>query len=151
MNIRPATVDDVAAIQYLYRELDQYHADLVPGVFRHLGDDARPAKVIPDWIGDPEADYLVAEEDGRIVGFLNLRRAAHPRFPMFQPHDFAEIENAVVEKSRRGGGIGTQLFKAAIAWALERGLEHVQTTVSGRGQVLHCHMAMQDLTPCLRF
>jgi GNAT superfamily N-acetyltransferase len=129
MNIRPATMDDVTAIQHLYRELDQHHAALLPNVFRALADDARPAKMILDWIANPEAAYLVAEEDGRIIGFLNLRRAAHPKLPMFHPHEFAEIENAVVEKSRRGGGIGTQLFNAAIAWALARGLEQVQLTV----------------------
>ena len=149
MNIRPATVDDVAAIQHLYRELDRHHADLMPGVFRHLADDARPTKLILDWIENPEADYLVAEEDGWIVGFLNLRRAAHPRFPMFQPHDYAEIENAVIEGSRRGGGIGTQLFNAAVAWAQERGLQYVQTTVwtaNSTAKEFYLHQGFQPMT-----
>ena len=48
---------------------------------------------------------------------------------MFKPHEFAMVENAVVEQSFRGCGVGTQLFNAAIEWAQERELEHVQTMV----------------------
>jgi len=129
MKIRQAAVSDVPAIQRLYQELDTYHADLLPGVFRALTEAARPDSLVRDWIEDTDADYLVAEDHGRIIGFLNIRKAAHPRYPMFRPHDFAMIENAVVEKSQRGGGIGTQLFNAAVAWARERGLNHIQTTV----------------------
>jgi len=39
------------------------------------------------------------------------------------------IENAVVDKPFRGKGVGGKLFEAAIAWAVERGLRYVQTTV----------------------
>ena len=59
---------------------------------------------------------MVAEENG-IVGFINIRCASHPRYPMFKAHEFAMIEDAVVAQSVRGRGIGTQLFSAAIAWA----------------------------------
>lgn len=128
MKIRQATIDDVSAIQRLYRDLDNHHVDLMPNLFRPWTEDARPDSVLIDWIEDPDADYLVAAEDG-IVGFLNIRTAAHPCYPMFMPHQFAMIEDAVVEPSHRGTGIGTQLFKAAIAWALERGLGSVQTMV----------------------
>lgn len=48
---------------------------------------------------------------------------------MFREHDFAMIDNAVVDKSHRGKGIGTMLFRATIAWAKDRDLQHVQTTV----------------------
>ncbi len=129
MNIRPATTDDVAAIQRLNQELDKHHADLLPDVFRSLTEDARPDSVIQEWIEDADAAYLIAEIEGKIVGFLNVRQAKNPPYPMFQPHEFAMIENAVVAKSWRGQGIGHALFDAAIAWAQERGLKFVQTTV----------------------
>jgi diamine N-acetyltransferase len=128
MKIRQATTDDIPAIQRLNRELDKHHADLLPGIFRPVTEDARPDSVVGDWIKDADADYLVAEENG-IVGFINIRRASHPRYPMFKAHKFAMIEDAVVEQSVRSRGIGTKLFNAAIAWARERGLEYVQTTV----------------------
>ena len=129
MKIRQAKTSDVVAIQRLYRELDKYHADLLPGVFRSLTDDARPDSVVRDWIEDTDADYLVAEDDGRLIGFLNIRKAAHPWYPMFRTHEFAVIENAFVEESQRGGTIGTQLFNAAISWTRKCGLNHIQTTM----------------------
>ena len=129
MNIRQATTHDISAIQYLNRELDRHHADLLPDVFRPLTEDARPDSVIREWIENPDADYLVAEINHDIVGSLNLRQASNPRYPMFKPYAFAMIENAVVKQSFRGQGIGNALFDAAIEWARERGLNFVQTTV----------------------
>lgn len=129
LNIRSATIDDIPAIQVLNRELDKHHADLLPDVFRSLTEDARPDWVIREWIDDADADYLIAEIEGKIVGILNVRQAKNPPYPMFQQHEFVMIENAVVEKSWRGQGIGNALFDAAIAWAQERGLAFVQTTV----------------------
>lgn len=128
MKIRQATTDDIPAIQRLNRQLDRHHASLLPDVFRPLTEDARPDSLVRKWIEDNDADYLVAEENG-VVGYLNICKASHPRFPMFMPHEFAMIEDAVVDESYRGRGIGTQLFNAAVAWAHERGLEYVQTTV----------------------
>ena len=148
MKIRQATIDDVPAIQRLNRELDKHHADLLPGIFRPLSEDARPDSVVGDWIKNADADYLVAEENG-IVGFINIRRASHPRYPMFKAHEFAMIEDAVVEQSVRGRGIGTQLFNAAIVWARERGLEYVQTMVwsaNRRTREFYLDQGFQTLT-----
>ena len=149
MKIRQATVYDAPAIQRLYQELDRYHADLLPGLFRALTEDARPDSLVRDWIEDTDADYLVAEDHDQIIGFLNIRKAAHPQYPMFQRHDFAMIENAVVEKSQTGRGIGTQLFNAAIAWARKRGLAHIQTTVwsaNKRTKEFYCGQGFKPLT-----
>ena len=122
MMVRKATVDDIPAIQRLYRELDQHHVDLLPDVFRSLSEDARPDSVIREWIEGAEADYLLAEVDGNIVGFFNVRRAGNPEYPMFQPREFALIEAAVVEQAERNRGVGGALFDAAIVWAKEHGL-----------------------------
>ncbi|NQT89001.1 GNAT family N-acetyltransferase [bacterium] len=149
MKIRQATLHDVPAIQRLYQDLDKHHADLLPGVFRSLTEDARPGSLVRDWIEDTEADYLVAEEEGRVIGFLSIRAAAHPRYPMYRRHDFAMIENAVVEESLRGGGIGTRLFNAAIAWTRKRGLDYIQTTVWSANQgtkEFYCRRGFRPLT-----
>ena len=148
MKIRQATIEDVPAIQRLNWELDKHHADLLPGIFRPLTEDARPDSVVRDWIKDADADYLVAEENG-IVGFINIRRASRPRYPMFKAHEFAMIEDAVVAQSVRGRGIGTQLFSAAIAWAREHGLEYVQTMVwaaNKRTREFYLDQGFQPLT-----
>ena len=129
MRVRQAVIDDVLAIQGLNRELDGFHGDLWPGVFGRLEGDARGDSVILDWINGADSDYLVAEEDGRVVGFLSIRKAARPGYAMFRPGDFAMIEDVVVAASCRGSGVGTRLFEAAVGWARERGLGAVQTMV----------------------
>ena len=127
--IRTAEVGDIPEIQRLYRQLDRHHAQLLPEVFQPVDGDARGTDVLEKWIDRDDADYLLAELDGRVVGFVNLHRSRHPGSPMFRPHEFAMIENAVVDKPFRGKGVGGKLFEAAIAWAVERGLRYVQTTV----------------------
>jgi len=127
--IRWAEPGDIRQIQRLYTQLDSHHAELLPDVFQAAQGDARSDEVVLKGVGQPDAGYLLAVLDGQIVGFLNLRRAAHPKYPMFRPREFALIENAVVDKRRRGQGVGTALFQAAIAWAKESGLRYVQTTV----------------------
>jgi len=72
---RTARVTDIRAIQRLYQELDKHHADLLPDVFRSLTEDARPDSLVRDWIEDTDADYMIAEDHGRIDGFLNIRFA----------------------------------------------------------------------------
>lgn len=64
-----------------------------------------------------------------MVGFVDVQRASYPKYPMIRMHDFAMIENAVVDKLHRGKGIGTMLLRATIEWAKDRGLLHIQTTV----------------------
>lgn len=129
VTIRRANASDIPGIQRLYRQLDKHHADLLPDVFQPLDGDARADEVLRKWIERDDADCLLAEVDGRVVGFLNAQKSNHPSFPMFRPHAFAMIENAVVDKKHRGRGIGRTLFDAAMAWAKEHGLRYVQTTV----------------------
>ena len=59
---------------------------------------------------------------------------------MFRPREYAMIENAVVEKAHRGTGIGSQLFDAAIQWALDNDLAYIQSLmkpVRESGKIAH--------------
>jgi GNAT superfamily N-acetyltransferase len=127
--IRKAELRDIPEIQRLYRQLDAHHTELLPEVFQPVDGDARGNELVGKWIDREDAVYLLAELNGQVVGFVNVQQASHPNYPMFRPHQFAMIENAVVDKPHRGRGIGTLLFHAAIDWARGHGLCHVQATV----------------------
>jgi ribosomal protein S18 acetylase RimI-like enzyme len=129
ISIRKANAEDIPEIQRLYRQLDRYHADLLPGVFQPVGGDARPPDVVQTWIVRDDAAYLLAEADGKVIGFVSIQKASHPTYPMFRPHGFAMIENAVVDEPYRGHGVGKMLVGAATRWAKERGLQYLQTSV----------------------
>ena len=129
LTIRRATVNDIPAIQRLYRELDEHHVRLLPEVFQSVAGHARPAAFIAEKIANEDSDYLLAEAQGELLGFVDLRVTSHPHYPMFRPHNFALVDNAVVDEAHRGRGIGTVLFEAAKRWARERGLRYMQTEV----------------------
>lgn len=145
--IRPATSEDIPAIQHLYRFLDQHHVALYPDVFQPLETDARPESLIQEWLDNPEANYLVAEIAGEVVGFLNLRKMNSPDLPVFQPRSWAHVENAVVAPDRRGQGLGKSLFEAAIVWAREQGLERMQTMVWSANRSAHNFYLQRGFIP----
>ncbi len=66
-------------------------------------------------IDSADAVFLVAETDGRVVGYLSGAFAA----------DECEISNIAVESSHRRQGIGSALFDAFMSAAVERGAKYL--------------------------
>ena len=129
MNLRTATMDDYAAICRLIEQVDRHHVGILPEVFQPFAGPPRPREVIASYGEAPDADYLLAEDEGQVVGFLNLRKAKYPGHPMFRPHEYAAIENLVVDEAHRRRGVATALFQEAVAWAEARGLAAIELTV----------------------
>jgi GNAT superfamily N-acetyltransferase len=145
--IRPATPEDIPAIQSLYRLLDQHHVALYPEVFQPLETDARPDSLIQEWLDNPEATYLVVEIAEEVVGFLNVRKMSSPALPIFQPRAWAHVENAVVAPGHQGQGLGKALFEAAILWAKAQGLNCMQTQVWSANEAARAFYAERGFAP----
>lgn len=120
---------DIPALQRLYRQLDRHHVQLLPGVFQDVSGDARNSQFIERLIADEHCAFLLAETNGNVLGFASLRMADAPDYPIFRRRQYVLIEDAVVDEHYRGLGIGSKLFDAAMAWAKERGVKHIQTSV----------------------
>ena len=60
-------------------------------------------------------DFLVAEEDGHLVGVVGLEVYGQA----------ALLRSAVVDTGRRGGGLGSNLISALIAHASRRGVREI--------------------------
>lgn len=73
----------------------------------------------PYWVRDEYARILVAEEEGRLAGFLK----AHVRSvaPVFVPRREAYLEAIYVEEEARRRGTGRQLLRALAKWAADMG------------------------------
>jgi GNAT superfamily N-acetyltransferase len=66
--------------------------------------------------GHPDHALLVAEQDGRVAGWLQVSRVR-----VFESEDGVEIGGLVVDEALRGRGIGARLLAEAERWARERG------------------------------
>ncbi|GAB2581893.1 GNAT family N-acetyltransferase [Streptomyces capparidis] len=116
MRIRSARPDDGAPLALLdHREWSTLHS---------VRD--RPAPDAP-FFAAPPGDYLVAEADGRLIGYLRL---GHPT-PRPNNAHIVQIQGLVVDSAVRGRGVGRALLAAAYDEARRRGARRVTLRVLG--------------------
>jgi GNAT superfamily N-acetyltransferase len=117
VEVRPARAEEVEAVIPLYEWLFA-----PPGRRPRSWDECRAAVALRQAIDSHDAVVLVAEEDGRLVGFLTGYQDLHSvRFGYR-----AWVEDFAVDPARRSRGIGKRLLDAAKAWARERGATHLE-------------------------
>lgn len=104
VNIREATATDAAALAELSTQL---------GYPTPPGEAAQRLQVLE---GRPGNAVLVAEEDGRVLGWLHVCGMFFLESP-----PFAEVAGLVVDQASRGRGTGKVLLAAAARWAAEQG------------------------------
>nr|WP_274610970.1 GNAT family N-acetyltransferase [Rhodovibrio sodomensis] len=80
------------------------------------------------WLaGDaPMVEVLLAEADGRSLGYLAFYRA----FSLFRPGPVMLVENVYVVPAARGTGIGRRLLATAARIALDRGWGRLELNVA---------------------
>jgi ribosomal protein S18 acetylase RimI-like enzyme len=75
--------------------------------------------LLEDW--QRNGCFLVAEQDGRVLGYLDLQLARW--------NQVGEILNLVVDRPYRRTGIGSSLVERGIAWSRSLGLRAIMTVV----------------------
>lgn len=125
--IRPATASDLPSILALYRILDEELVELQPEFFCAAPRDEKP---ILQYVEAPDADYLLAEQEGEVVGLALVVYAGWtPAFSCVLPHRYASLHDLVVVRTKRRQGIGSSLLGAAKRWARDRRLEYLELDV----------------------
>jgi ribosomal protein S18 acetylase RimI-like enzyme len=132
--IRPAAPGDCNGIAQVFMESSEHHARLDPELFfvpdlalvteRYKKGHQHPTGK------DGECITLIAENDGKIVGFVDAR-LDRPTDPMHRKMMFCHVVELAVARRFQSQGIGTQLLHAAEQWGREHGahialLEHNQ-------------------------
>lgn len=122
VNIRTATAEDAPAYIAFLERLDGETTFLLwePGE-RNLEAESLRRKI--KQADGPEGIRLVAEEEGRIIGFLVARRGASRRIQ--HRADFV----VGVLRPAWGGGIATALLDRFEAWAREHGIWRLELLV----------------------
>ena len=125
--IRPAAEADIPAILALYRQLDSALVAMQPEFFC---EGPREEDEIRKAIRADDADFLLAERDGAVVGFALVGYAGWtPEFSCVLPHRYACLADLVVDEAHRQQGIGSTLLGAAKRWARDRRLEYLELSV----------------------
>lgn len=118
----------IGDLEPLWRALYEHHRGIAEGVagVRPFEDTWRQRQgQYQGWLeGDTHAVLLVAERDGRAVGYAML--TAGPGAATWDLGEVvAEIETLSVLPSERGSGVGGALMEASRRWALERGVRTI--------------------------
>lgn len=125
--IRPAVAADLPAILALYHTLDEELVDMQPEFFCAAPREEEP---ILRYIEAPDADFLLAEQEGTVVGLALVVYAGWtPSFSCVLPHRYASLNDLVVARDARSQGIGSMLLGAAKRWARDRRLEYLELNV----------------------
>ena len=130
--IRLVTPEDAPAIAQLWTSLVAYHQELdsaLPGAAPNGA--GRYTKRLLQHLDDNNTCALVAEEDGRVVGYiLGMIVDLLPDVFAQEPGGF--LADIYVDAEYRRQGIGRALVDALVAWFAEMGVNHFDWHVSAR-------------------
>jgi GNAT superfamily N-acetyltransferase len=127
--IRTARMGDYDALVALFDELDEFHRQARPDVFRRFEGPARTREQIERWLAGPGSTVLIAESGQDVIGLAVLLTRPPATFAGAVPHKVIELDNLVVRADRRSQRIGCQLLEATVAWTRGRGASHVAVAV----------------------
>jgi diamine N-acetyltransferase len=127
--IRPATIDDYLGIAVVFDEIHELHRHALPHMFHAVEGRALDRAYFETALPDPEADWLLAERAGEILGFANVRILHAPDRAMLVPRRFAEVGSLAVRADHQHAGIGRALMQAAERWAAGQGINEIQLNV----------------------
>ncbi len=78
-------------------------------------------------LADPRTAFFVAEERGRILGYLHAQCETND--PIYDPQKYGMIVDLIVNEDRRREGIGTRLLEYCKEWFVSQGLSEYRISV----------------------
>lgn len=147
--IRAAEVSDADAIGELWAELVAYHHALDARLPQ-----AAPngpllyAKALYDHLNNPETCVLVAEADGRAIGYV-LGVVADMTSSFFTHKAAGFIADIYVRTDFQRQGIGRQLVLAIREWFTQQGVNSAEWYVSAKNEPAQAFWRALDGTPLL--
>ncbi|OBU07234.1 GNAT family N-acetyltransferase [Morganella psychrotolerans] len=126
MNIRSAQLNDTGRIAELYQQLFTEMAAFQPE--RWLPAE-QTCEFIENALTDEKFHLLVAEQGGKIAGFVIAQTQETPAYSGIRPRRFGYIFDIVVDPAVRGQGTGKKLLSAVKAWSKAQEHTHLELSV----------------------
>ena len=126
MVMRKATMQDTEQLRPLYVELEQ---DAVRYQPEHFVIGYREDDFFQNIIESGRQDLLVAEDASGVIGFCHIMISHAKNVSCLKNQTYAYIQDLVVSKEKRNGGIGSKLMAASKAYAKEHGAEFIRLSV----------------------
>lgn len=127
LEVRPAVVVDVEKLTLIWQE---HMHDLAKLDRRFRITEDAPVHYRNDlqaWLGREDARVLVAERDGRLIGFVVGWRVKRP--PVQTPEMIGLISDLCVDGHARQGGVGSALLDGLRGWFKDHQIEVVEAHV----------------------
>jgi RimJ/RimL family protein N-acetyltransferase len=125
MDIRPATEADVPSVLPLVARICALHASWDADRFRTRD---HPEQMYDRWLrqraGDPRSVFLVAEHDGRIVGYLVGTIEAE--IPIYWTPECGWIHDLWVDETYRHEGVGRQMAMLTVERFSQLGVKQIR-------------------------
>ncbi|HYS72858.1 MAG TPA: GNAT family N-acetyltransferase [Thermoplasmata archaeon] len=132
-HIRAARFADLGTLARMWEELEKHHVDLGGPEYRVArGWKGEWQRFARNHIGRKDRLCLVAEPDGRAIGFLLGAVLERPK--VFERRRYGHIYDVFVDAARRNRGVGEALANAALEWFRAHRVDRVELYAHTRNE-----------------
>jgi len=128
IEVRDATRADLKEVLALWTELAEYHSGLSDHFELAWDGRRRWSKYLASKFKEISTKLVVAEEDGRLVGFLLCLLS--PNSPVFAERKIGVISDVYVVPERRKRGVTKLMFDYAVKWLRKNKVRTIQLGVA---------------------
>ncbi len=133
MEIRKARSGDLEAVVGLWTEMMRFHAEQDRYFEVCVGAEEKFREFAKNNLSEPEKIFLVAEENGKIDGYILGEILTYP--PVYESKPYGNVLDIIVKGTGRRKGVGQQLLEATCKGFAARGIEEVECQVSSANPV----------------
>ena len=128
-SIRQATEQDFSGLNDLFEEIDAYHRNALPHVFRKPDGPARTKEFLSGVLADQNAVIFIGESEGKIIGLVYAYVRSVQETPIRIPSRVGEVDHIVVKQAYRRCGVGRALMERIHQWAAQMKVNRLELSV----------------------